>query len=135
MVTVKRGQKITTTRTTRKMVSRRSKETSGGRPGHVDRLPPLQTLQFQRASWVKFGQWAVNMEWPLNKSFQPEADIATRRRTPRRFVFLVPKKQIRRADHAHQVRVGGLFAGSDSGHSAVGYYFGRDLQQARKVRV
>jgi sialate O-acetylesterase len=85
--------------------------------------------------WVCSGQ--SNMEWPLSASFEPGADIAaaanpnirlftvTKRRSP------LPKSDLGHAPHAWAV------ASPDSAKafSAVGYYFGRDLQPALGVPV
>jgi sialate O-acetylesterase len=82
--------------------------------------------------WVCSGQ--SNMEWPLSASFQPEADIAAATNAALR-LFLVPKANL----DAPTVRIKSAWTvcspESAKSFSAVGYYFGRDLQQARQVPV
>jgi sialate O-acetylesterase len=82
--------------------------------------------------WICSGQ--SNMEWPLNRAFQPEADIAAATNTLIR-LFRVPKEK----SEAPTVRVNSAWKECSpetaAPFSAVGYYFGRDLQAARKVPV
>jgi len=82
--------------------------------------------------WVCSGQ--SNMEWPLNQSFRPEADIASATNSQIR-LFLVAKKKAETPTND----VAGAWVvcspKSVAGFSAVGYYFGRDLQEVRKVPV
>jgi sialate O-acetylesterase len=85
--------------------------------------------------WVCSGQ--SNMEWPLSASFEPAADIAasanpnlrlftvTKRRSP------VPQTELDHAPHAW----GAASPEAVRRFSAVGYYFGRDLQPALGVPV
>jgi len=82
--------------------------------------------------WVCSGQ--SNMEWPLNKSFQSETDIASATNSQIR-LFLVAKKK---ANSPTNDVAGSWVVCSPravAGFSAVGYYFGRDLQEARGVPV
>lgn len=85
--------------------------------------------------WVCSGQ--SNMEWPLRASYQAESDIQNSA-NPNLRVFQVakrrsyqPKTDLAYAKHAWAV------AGPDAvrDFSAVGYYFGRDLQADLKVPV
>lgn len=82
--------------------------------------------------WVCSGQ--SNMEWPLNRSYRPEDDITTATNSQIR-LFLVAKKKAESPTND----VAGAWAvcspRSVAGFSAVGYYFGRDLQDARHVPV
>jgi len=82
--------------------------------------------------WVCSGQ--SNMEWPMNRSFQPETDIARATNSQIR-LFLVAKKK---SDTPRNDVVGRWLVCSPKSvaeFSAVGYYFGRDLQEARNVPV
>ncbi len=80
--------------------------------------------------WVCSGQ--SNMEWPMTAAFEPQADIASATNAMIR-LFHVPKKK---ADGA-TVKINASWkvcaADEVKSFSAVGYYFGRDLQAARKV--
>lgn len=136
VVTVKfRGQKITTTAQLGKWSVTLKKLKAGG-PDTLTIATKLQTLQFTNVLvgevWVCSGQ--SNMEWPLNKSFQPEADIAAATNAQIR-LFLVPKNKSDAP--TTRIKSGWVVCSPEAipGHSAVGYYFGRDLQQARKVPV
>ncbi len=80
--------------------------------------------------WVCSGQ--SNMEWPLSRSFQPEQDIATSTNNRIR-LFQVSKRRSNEVkldlDYAPQQWVVASPA-SVPGFSAVGYYFGRSLEQS-----
>ena len=86
--------------------------------------------------WICSGQ--SNMEWPMSRSFQPEADIQASTQTNLR-LFTVLKNRSRYplenfgkpADHAWKP------SGPDSVRefSAVAYYFGRDLQSALTIPI
>lgn len=82
--------------------------------------------------WVCSGQ--SNMEWPMSASHEPQADIASATNSMIR-LFYVPKKK---AD-APTVKINTSWKVCSpddvKSFSAVGYYFGRDLQPARKVAV
>ena len=82
--------------------------------------------------WICSGQ--SNMEWSLRQSFQPEADIAAAA-NPNIRLFTVPRVK---ADAPLADIKGSWTAcnpGSAAAFSAVGYYFGRDLEKAVKVPV
>ena len=80
--------------------------------------------------WVCSGQ--SNMEWPLSRSFQPEEDIA-RSANDRIRLFQVVKRRSNEVnlnlDYAPQHWAVASPA-SVAGFSAVGYYFGRNLEQS-----
>jgi sialate O-acetylesterase len=82
--------------------------------------------------WVCSGQ--SNMEWPLRNAFEPEADIASATNTMVR-LFKVPKNRLECPTSTIKSSWELLSPESAAGFSAVGYYFGRDLQKARKVPV
>lgn len=82
--------------------------------------------------WICSGQ--SNMEWPLSRSLQPQQDIV-RSANPMIRLFTVPKLKA-------EAPVGDVKSSWQKctpetvpGFSAVGYYFGRDLQAARGVAV
>jgi len=109
------------------------------KPGAPDTLTvSTKSSRLQRTNvlvgdvWVCSGQ--SNMEWPLNKSFQPKADIASATNAQIR-LFLVGKKK---ADFpTNDVAGSWAICAPDAAarFSAVGYYFGRELQEARGVPV
>lgn len=80
--------------------------------------------------WICSGQ--SNMEWPLNRSFKAEQDIADSA-NPRLRLFQVAKRRSDEVkldlDYAphHWVQAD---SNSVPGFSAVGYYFGRDLERS-----
>ncbi len=82
--------------------------------------------------WVCSGQ--SNMEWPLRNSFQAEADIAAATNAQIR-LFKVPKNRMESPTVIIKSAWEPLTPQNAEGFSAVGYYFGRDLQKARKVPV
>ena len=82
--------------------------------------------------WIASGQ--SNMEWPLRAAFEPETEIAASA-NPMLRLFTVPKTK---ADQPMDNVVGAWVESAPSTvptFSAVGYYFGRDLQKALKVPV
>ena len=80
--------------------------------------------------WICSGQ--SNMEWPLSRSFEPEQDIANCA-NPRLHLFTVPK--LKANEPVDDVKAAWQECNPDTvkSFSAVAYYFGRDLQQARGV--
>lgn len=82
--------------------------------------------------WVCSGQ--SNMEWPMKNSFAPEADIASATNTEIR-VFTVLKNRSEAPTRIIKSSWEICSPKSVEGFSAVGYYFGRDLQKRRKVPV
>jgi sialate O-acetylesterase len=82
--------------------------------------------------WICSGQ--SNMEWPLNKSFEPEKDIASAANAALR-LFSVPK--LKANAPVKDVKAGWQQCNPDTvkSFSAVAYYFGRALQKARGVPI
>lgn len=82
--------------------------------------------------WVCSGQ--SNMEWPMSSSFQPTNDIASATNTMIR-LFHVPKKKSDSPTVKIKTTWQVLSPKDVASFSAVGYYFGRDLQPARNVAI
>lgn len=82
--------------------------------------------------WICSGQ--SNMEWPLSRSFEPQADIDASE-NPQLRLFQVPK--LKANEPVDNVKATWQLCGPETvpGFSAVGYYFGRALQAAREVPV
>jgi sialate O-acetylesterase len=82
--------------------------------------------------WVCSGQ--SNMEWTMRNSFEADADIASATNSQIR-LFYVPKNRT----ECPTIRVNAswetLSTKGVERFSAVGYYFGRELQKGRKVPV
>ena len=136
VVTVKfRGQKVSATATLGKWSVELKKLKAGG-PDTLTVSTKTQTLQFTNVLvgevWVCSGQ--SNMEWPLGKSFEPESDIASATNMQIR-LFLVPKNKSDAP--TTRIKSGWVVCSPDviKWRSAVGYYFGRDLQAARNVPI
>ena len=131
-----RDQKVTTTTRNLAVVGQaRANSKPAGRTSSPS-PPSRETIQFTNVLvgevWVCSGQ--SNMEWPMSRSFEPAADIASATNAMIR-VFNVRKN---RTDAPTTViKAGWQLCSPQSieGFSAVGYYFGRDLQPARQVPV
>lgn len=82
--------------------------------------------------WVASGQ--SNMEWPMSRTKGAEEAIA-RASHPRLRLFTVPKKKATEPRDNVEGAWTECDPGSVKSFSAVGYYFGRDLQQALDVPV
>jgi sialate O-acetylesterase len=82
--------------------------------------------------WICSGQ--SNMEWPLNKSFESEKDIAGAA-NPNLRLFTVPK--LKANEPVNDVKSNWQESNPETvkSFSAVAYYFGRDLQKARGVPI
>lgn len=82
--------------------------------------------------WICSGQ--SNMEWPMSRSFEPEADIANAAQ-PNIRLLTVPK--LRAEVPTNNISAGWSVCMPETvrGFSAVAYYFGRALQAARGVPV
>jgi sialate O-acetylesterase len=94
------------------------------------------TIQFTNVMvgdvWVCSGQ--SNMEWPMSASYEPAADIASATNDQIR-VFKVWKNRSGSPTTIINSAWELCSPKSIEGFSAVGYYFGRDLQKARKVPI
>lgn len=82
--------------------------------------------------WLCSGQ--SNMEWPLARSFQPEADIQESD-DPMLRCFTVPKLKSDAPVNDIQATWQASSPSAVSNFSAVAYYFGRSLRAARRVPV
>lgn len=82
--------------------------------------------------WICSGQ--SNMEWPLRRSFEPDADIAASANARLR-LFTVPK--LKADQPVDDVKAQWVECGPQTvpNFSAVAYYFGRDLERALGVPV
>ena len=137
VVTVQfRGQKISATAHNLKW-SLKLRALKAGGPDTLTISTKTQTRQLTNVLvgevWVCSGQ--SNMEWPLSRAFQAESEVAAATNTLIR-LFHVPKAKsdsptVKIKKTAWQL----CSPEAAKGFSAVGYYFGRDLQAARKVPV
>ena len=136
MVTVTfRGQKVSATTHNLKW-SLKLRALRAGGPDTLTIATKTQRLQFMNVMvgevWVCSGQ--SNMEWPLSQAFEPANDI-TSATNALIHLFKMPKVKSdapsMKANAAWEV----CLPRSVPSFSAVGYYFGRDLQKARKVAV
>jgi sialate O-acetylesterase len=134
VVTVQfRGQKVSATAHNLKW-SLRLRALKPGGPDTLTLSTKTQTRQLTNVLvgevWVCSGQ--SNMQWPMSASFQPEADIAAGTNQSIR-LFAVPRVK----SDAPTVKINAAWqiCSPDAvrNFTAVGYYFGRDLQAARKV--
>ncbi len=136
VVTVQfRNQKVTTTtRNLKWQVNLRALKAGG--PETFTISTKSETLQFTNVLvgdvWVCSGQ--SNMEWPMSRSFEPATDIAAATNELIR-VFKVGKNRMESPTTV--IKSGWELCSPQSieGFSAVGYYFGRDLQSARKTPI
>ncbi len=130
-----RGQKATATVSNLKWEVRLKPLKAGG-PDILTISAPGQTLRFTNVLvgevWVCSGQ--SNMEWPLNKAFEAEADVQSATNSQIR-LFRVPKNRTESPTVLMDAAWQTLTPQSVESFSAVGYYFGRDLQRARNVPV
>jgi sialate O-acetylesterase len=130
------GQKVSTTAAQGRWSLKLSPLAMNRAPQTFRVSTPGRTLELTNVLvgevWVCGGQ--SNMEWPLRAAFEPAADIAS---ATNRFIRLlhVPK---RRSD-TPQTDVNASWAAcaptEAAGFSAIGYYFGQDLQAALNVPV
>lgn len=130
-----RGQTVrTTTQNLKWRVDLRPLKASG--PDTFTISSASGTIQFTNVLvgdvWVCSGQ--SNMEWSMRASHEPQADIAAATNTQIR-VFKVGKNRMDSPTTLINSAWEVCSPKSIEGFSAVGYYFGRDLQQARKVPV
>jgi sialate O-acetylesterase len=130
-----KGQKVSTTAHNGKW-SLRLRNLRPGGPDVLAITTKAETIQFTNVLvgevWVCSGQ--SNMQLPLSQAFQPEADIASATNSMIR-LFSVPRVK----SDTPTVRLNASWKVCSpeviSGFTAVGYYFGRDLQRDRKVPV
>ncbi len=136
VVTIKfRNQKVSTTARNLAWQLKLGKLKAGG-PDVFTISTKSETIQFTNVLvgdvWVCSGQ--SNMEWPMSRSFEPAADIASATNAMIR-VFNVRKNRADAPTTVVKATWELCSPKSIEGFSAVGYYFGRDLQQARRVPV
>ena len=109
-------------------------ETAGGPDRFV--VTGQQRVELQNVLvgevWICSGQ--SNMEWPLNRSFESQTDIANAT-NPQLRLFTVPKKRATAPVDDVPSHWELCTPAAVPNFSAVGYYFGRALQQARQVPV
>ena len=130
-----RGQKASATAHNGKWSLRLSSVKAGG-PFEFTVSSKSRTAKFTNVLvgevWVCSGQ--SNMQWPMSASFEPEADIASANNP---LIRLLPVPRVR-SDAPSVVMKSGwqvLSPEAVKNFTAVGYYFGRSLQQARRVPV
>jgi len=136
VVTVKfRGQTVTAPVRNGKWMLRLGTLKAGG-PDTFTATSKSRTVTFTNVLvgevWVCSGQ--SNMQWPMERSFEPAADIAS---ATNRLIRLLPVPRVR-ADAPSVVLKSAWQVCSPEAvrsFSAVGYYFGRALQRARRVPV
>ena len=82
--------------------------------------------------WVCSGQ--SNMEWPMNRSYQPDVDIASSLNTNLRLFTVTKRRSVAVKTDLDYARHVWMHAAPDTvkNFSAVGYYFGRDLVTSLK---
>ena len=136
VVTIRfRGQKVTATTKDLKWCAVLRPLKAGG-PDTLTVSTKSQTIQLANVLvgevWVCSGQ--SNMEFPLKNSFQAEGDLASATNAQIR-LFKVPKNRQESPTVVIKSAWELLSPTSAEYFSAVGYYFGRDLQRARKVPV
>lgn len=138
-----RGQKVSTVAKDGRWTVRLRNLSAGG--PHNLSISGSRTVELTNVMvgevWLCSGQ--SNMEWPLKKAFKPEEDIASATNTMIR-LFIVPNTRtnaavsdVPPANPPMDFQSKWLVCSPDwaAGFSAVGYYFGRDLQQKRKVPI
>ena len=82
--------------------------------------------------WIASGQ--SNMEWPMKASYEPDTEIPKARNAQVR-LYTVPKLKAESPRDNIEGRWVECTPETAAGFSAVGYYFGRDLQKALGVPV
>ena len=136
VVTVRfRGQKVSTTVTDLKWCVVLRPLKAGG-PYRLKVSTGTESLELANVLvgevWVCSGQ--SNMEFPLSRSYESEADIASATNTQIR-LFKVPRNRQDSPTVLIKSAWEELSPQNAASFSAVGYYFGRDLQAARHVPV
>jgi len=129
-----RGRSVTATPQNGKWIVRLPKQKAGGPSELVvegrNRIELRDVLVGE--VWVCSGQ--SNMEWPLSSAFEPQAAIDASA-NPNLRLFTVPK--LKAEAPVDDVKASWLECNPQTAKSfsAVGYFFGRDLQKARGVPV
>ncbi len=136
VVTVKfRNQQISTTARNLAWHVKLGKLKAGG-PDVFTLTAKSGTIQFTNVLvgdvWVCSGQ--SNMEWPMSRAFEPAADLASATNAQIR-VFNVRKNRLEAPTTVVKATWELCSPQSIEGFSAVGYYFGRDLQRTRRGPV
>lgn len=136
VVTVKfRGQKASATAHNGKW-SLRLRSVKAGGPFEFTVSSKSGTVKFTNVLvgevWVCSGQ--SNMQWPMSASFEPEADIASANNP---LIRLLPVPRVRSDAPSVVIKSAWQVCSPEAvkNFTAVGYYFGRSLQQARRVPV
>lgn len=135
-VTVRfRGQKASATAWNGKW-SLKLRSLKAGGPDVFTVSSKSRTVEFKNVLvgevWVCSGQ--SNMEWPMAGSYQSAADIASATNTS---IRLLDVPNVKSDAPSVVMKSAWRVCSPDAvkGFSAVGYYFGRDLQQNRRVPV
>lgn len=129
-----RGKKVSTIAKNGRWLVRLASLKAGG--PEVLRVTGKNTIELRDVLvgevWICSGQ--SNMELPLSRSFESQKDIENSA-NPMIRLFTVPKLKAKAP--VNDVKASWLECAPQNvpGFSAVGYYFGRALQQARKVPV
>jgi len=136
VVTVKfRNQQLSTTARNLAWHVKLGKLKAGG-PDVFTLTAKSGTIQFTNVLvgdvWVCSGQ--SNMEWPMSRAFEPAADLASATNAQIR-VFNVRKNRLEAPTTVVKATWELCSPQSIEGFSAVGYYFGRDLQRTRRGPV
>ena len=129
-----RGQKVTARTTGNKWMARLEPLKAGGPDTLV--ISGKKSIEFTNVLvgevWVCSGQ--SNMEWPLNKSYEADPDLAAATNFHLR-LFTVPKLKALEPTNNVNARWQVSSPESAKNFSAVAYYFGRHLQNAHNVPV
>jgi sialate O-acetylesterase len=130
-----RGQKVTTTAKDLKWCAVLRPLKAGG-PDTLTITTKAKTIQLANVLvgevWVCSGQ--SNMEFPLKNAFEAAGDLAAATNSQIR-LFKVPHNRQESPTEVIKSAWETLSPQSAEYFSAVGYYFGRELQKARKVPV
>lgn len=130
-----RGQKVSATTHNLKW-SVKLRALKAGGPDTLTIATDDHKLQFTNVMvgevWICSGQ--SNMEWPISASHEPEATVAAATNSLIR-VFNVPNVKADSPTVRIQTAWQVVSPQNAAGITAVGYFFGRDLQAARKVPV
>jgi len=136
IVTVKfRGRKVSTTARNGKWAVNLRRLKAGG-PDVFTVSSKTRTQEFQNVLvgevWVCSGQ--SNMEWPMSQTYEPAAAIAS---ATNAFIRLFEVPNVR--SDMPSVVINSVWRECSpeviKGFSAVGYYFGRELQKTRRVPI